>query len=899
MALGVLNNLSAIYAENNLNNTSASLQKVLEQLSSGSRINSGADDAAGLSLVSGLEANQTALTQSATNATEGVGLLQVADGALSQVTSLLDRAITLATEASNGTLNTTQEGAANQEYQSILSEINNIGQTTTYNQEQVFNGTQVAIYTGDSSADGSSLDVLNIRTLSSSNVGDSGGKMAYSNGTNNVFLNLSSSTANAQATDTLNGGANGTTTLNVNYLVKGANGAETTASTSISVGTGTSYANTANGLMSAINNSGLGLTASFTTQAQAGVQGGGTQTGIQIAGGLVSVGTDPGASSSGGVVNMSGTAANELLTQGQSLVLQTGSNAAVTVAVTSSVDSLATLAGAINTQDTAVKATVITNGDGTQSLSVANIDANAGALSVTANSVTAAPINLSFTAGSTGATGGFASGTLGFGSSVTSSANEVVAGSIVLSNSGTPGANPVTFVMGAGAASGTIAGTLSGSTFTVNGNTLGNLATAIGTELNVSTSVSSSGISMTSLSSGTTIEAGTNALTASPVLAQTSNVSGVGASAGTNGSTTISMNSGVGFVAGDALTGSIVITNGNAATPGSALTFTMGSAHGVVGNNYTTDASTVQGLLDEINNVNADGNTGMTAALNGTGQIVLTSDTVGTTIAVSSGAASNTLVDQPATGAITGVIMRLHLRPPQPGAGATLGTGVSEINSNPLATTGNDTLAGSIIINNGTTAYTFGMAGSGIVTGGNKFLVAGNTLGALAADITAQDGATFMSAAVNAAGNGLTFASTANGKSISVDATGLSTVSSMSFTTPASGGTAQYQAGVMSLTDGGQLPGSGGASTGTLTGSITLTNNGVTDTFVMGGSSQTLAADNGTITVNGSTLGSLIYRHQRGVGQDGQQPRPDRLAGCRIGWSLCPIHRFGSHRSGH
>jgi hypothetical protein len=58
--------------------------------------------------VNGLAANSAALTQSATNATEGVGLLQVADGALSQVTSLLNRAVTLATEASNGTLNTSQ-----------------------------------------------------------------------------------------------------------------------------------------------------------------------------------------------------------------------------------------------------------------------------------------------------------------------------------------------------------------------------------------------------------------------------------------------------------------------------------------------------------------------------------------------------------------------------------------------------------------------------------------------------------------------------------------------------------------------------------------------------------------------------------------------------------------------
>ena len=124
MSLGVLNNLSAVYAENNLNNTNNSLSNtVLQQLSSGSKINSGADDAAGLSLVDGLQANQTALTQSETNARKASGLLQVADGALSQVTSLLNRAVTLATEASNGTLNSTQDAAANQEYQSILSEI--------------------------------------------------------------------------------------------------------------------------------------------------------------------------------------------------------------------------------------------------------------------------------------------------------------------------------------------------------------------------------------------------------------------------------------------------------------------------------------------------------------------------------------------------------------------------------------------------------------------------------------------------------------------------------------------------------------------------------------------------------------------------------------------------------
>src|SRR6201996_5798179 len=167
MALGVLNNLSAIYAENNLNNTNNSLQTVLQQLSSGSKINSGADDAAGLSLVNGLAANSAALTQSETNSTEGVGLLQVADGALSQVTNLLNRAITLATEASNGTLNTAQEAAANQEFQSILAEINNIGSTTTFNGNKVFSGPAVTVYSGDATATGGATDALTIAALTS------------------------------------------------------------------------------------------------------------------------------------------------------------------------------------------------------------------------------------------------------------------------------------------------------------------------------------------------------------------------------------------------------------------------------------------------------------------------------------------------------------------------------------------------------------------------------------------------------------------------------------------------------------------------------------------------------------------------------------------------------------
>jgi len=171
MSLGVLNNISAIYAQNNLNQTQASLQNTLTQLSSGSRINSGADDAAGLALADGLHANVAALTQSAQNASAGVGMLQTADGALAQVTNLLNRAVTLATEAANGTLNTSQVGSADQEYQNILTEIGNIGSTTNYNGNAVFSATPVKVFVSDGTSSGASTFSETIGALTTASVG--------------------------------------------------------------------------------------------------------------------------------------------------------------------------------------------------------------------------------------------------------------------------------------------------------------------------------------------------------------------------------------------------------------------------------------------------------------------------------------------------------------------------------------------------------------------------------------------------------------------------------------------------------------------------------------------------------------------------------------------------------
>jgi len=411
MSLGVLNNLSAMYAENNLNNTTNSLNTVLQQLSSGSKINSGADDAAGLSLVDGLQANSQALAQSQTNAQEGVGLLQVADGALSQVTSLLNRAVTLATEASNGTLNSSQDAAANQEYQSILSEVSNIGSTTTYNGNAVFNS-NTNIYTGDSSTQGSSVDALNIRTLSSSNIGDTGGLMGYSSGTNNVFVDLSTTGKNAAISDTL-GASTATTSVAVSYLSKGANGSAVTATANISVGAGSNYANTAQGLISAINASGLGLTASFGTAAQAGSAAtgtatsandtnnalltGSTDTGIIISGAGVGVNNN---SSSAGYSQGAGevgtlTVSNSTDTLGGSLTIvgADGASHAITLGVANSTDTLVNLESNINSSGYGVTASLntaaVTNASGTHAIgTLMTLTSSSAAVTVAGNNVT-------------------------------------------------------------------------------------------------------------------------------------------------------------------------------------------------------------------------------------------------------------------------------------------------------------------------------------------------------------------------------------------------------------------------------------------------------------------------------------------------------------------------------
>ena len=226
MALGILTNVAATYAENNLNQTQNSLQSVLQQLSSGSRINSGADDAAGLSVADGLHANEAALTQSAQNATNGVGLLQTADGALSQVTNLLDRAVTLATEASNGGLTAAQASAADTEFQSIVTEIGNIGSSTNFNSTGVFSATATNFVVSDGTTAGTTTIAATVGALTNASIGTAtGGGAGIDLSAQVLTSQTAAQTALSKITDAIADVANqrGAIGANINQLNAAAN----------------------------------------------------------------------------------------------------------------------------------------------------------------------------------------------------------------------------------------------------------------------------------------------------------------------------------------------------------------------------------------------------------------------------------------------------------------------------------------------------------------------------------------------------------------------------------------------------------------------------------------------------------------------------------------------------
>ncbi|RBB32844.1 flagellin [Burkholderia reimsis] len=138
--LGINSNINSLVAQQNLNGSQNALSQAITRLSSGKRINSAADDAAGLAISTRMQTQINGLNQGVSNANDGVSMIQTASSALSSLTNSLQRIRQLAVQASTGTMSTTDQAALQQEVAQQIQEVNRIASQTTYNGTNILNG---------------------------------------------------------------------------------------------------------------------------------------------------------------------------------------------------------------------------------------------------------------------------------------------------------------------------------------------------------------------------------------------------------------------------------------------------------------------------------------------------------------------------------------------------------------------------------------------------------------------------------------------------------------------------------------------------------------------------------------------------------------------------------------
>ncbi len=141
MAVYVNTNVTSLNTQNKLNKATNSLNTTYQRLSSGMRINSAKDDAAGLAISDRLTAHINGFNQGNRNASDGIALAQTAEGAMDEVTNMLQRMRTLAVQASNGTLTSADRGSVQEEFSALSQEIERIACATTFSGAQILRGT--------------------------------------------------------------------------------------------------------------------------------------------------------------------------------------------------------------------------------------------------------------------------------------------------------------------------------------------------------------------------------------------------------------------------------------------------------------------------------------------------------------------------------------------------------------------------------------------------------------------------------------------------------------------------------------------------------------------------------------------------------------------------------------
>jgi len=144
MGLRINTNVPALIAQRNLRTNRTALDKSLEKLSSGSRINHAGDDAAGLAISESMRAQLRGMSQAERNAQDGISLVQTAEGALAEISNILIRMRELGVQAASDTIGEQERGFLNVEFQQLLEEVDRIANATEYNRVPLLNGSAAA-----------------------------------------------------------------------------------------------------------------------------------------------------------------------------------------------------------------------------------------------------------------------------------------------------------------------------------------------------------------------------------------------------------------------------------------------------------------------------------------------------------------------------------------------------------------------------------------------------------------------------------------------------------------------------------------------------------------------------------------------------------------------------------
>ena len=154
MSMVINTNVASLASQRHLASSRAEMEQAMERLSSGKRINSAMDDAAGLTISHSLDSKIAGLNQAVRNANDGIALVNLAEGAMEEISSMLTRMKELATQSINGTYTTTDRTALNSEFEALTAEITRISEQTQFNGVDVLNSTTaISFQLGDTSTD--------------------------------------------------------------------------------------------------------------------------------------------------------------------------------------------------------------------------------------------------------------------------------------------------------------------------------------------------------------------------------------------------------------------------------------------------------------------------------------------------------------------------------------------------------------------------------------------------------------------------------------------------------------------------------------------------------------------------------------------------------------------------